>query len=253
MHQAVCGSGIPTPETKLLTSDTWSSTPFDIQPVLIKDEHSSGSAGIRYFETAEEARRFVANYPFKPSESLILQEVVRGASKDLRLTMVGNRVIRRASFWRVKTGQTPARAMDDDSFEVRIADPTRSHSRCDRPSHRPLSGGAEHASGGHRSHVGRRRRVARSVGIGSQSVFSTQSTKASEICSLDIQAIQGKDHTLETDISASNIVSFARYPQKFWIRDCSERPAPWGRRRRYRPLLPRARSSPTLERGGRQA
>ena len=47
----------------------------------------------------------MASYPFKPSESLIMQEVVPGATKDLRLTMVGNRMIRRATFWRVKTRQ----------------------------------------------------------------------------------------------------------------------------------------------------
>jgi len=105
MHQRFADLGIPTPETKLLTRETWPSIPFDIEPVLIKEEHSSGSAGIRYFETVEEARRFVASYPFKPSESLIMQEVVPGATKDLRLTMVGNRMIRRATFWRVKTRQ----------------------------------------------------------------------------------------------------------------------------------------------------
>jgi hypothetical protein len=106
MHERFAQLEIPTPKTKLLSRETWRSVAFDIEPVLIKEEHSAGSAGIHQFETAEEARRFVASYPFRPSESLIMQEVVPGATKDLRLTMVGNRMIRRATFWRVKTQQS---------------------------------------------------------------------------------------------------------------------------------------------------
>jgi hypothetical protein len=58
---------------------------------------------IHYFAKAAEARRFVAAYSFRPTESLIMQEVVRGATKDLRLTVVGDSEVSAATYWRVKS------------------------------------------------------------------------------------------------------------------------------------------------------
>lgn len=103
MHRRLDEVGVPTPRTKILTSETWKSVAFDIEPVLIKEEHSAGSAGIRYFATAGEARNFVMNYSFRPTEGLIMQEVVAGATKDMRLTMVGDKAIELATYWREKT------------------------------------------------------------------------------------------------------------------------------------------------------
>ena len=102
MHRRFDEVGIPTPRTLILTRENWPTTDFDIEPVLIKREHSAGSAGITHFATASEARRFVASYSFRPTESLIMQEVVRGATRDLRLTMVGDQVIESATYWRTK-------------------------------------------------------------------------------------------------------------------------------------------------------
>jgi hypothetical protein len=104
MHQRLAYLDIPTPETKLLTRATWPSTPFDIEPLVIKEEHSAGSAGIHYFQTAAEARTFVANYRFRPEETLIMQAVVSGATQDLRVTVVGRTIIPSASYWRRKRG-----------------------------------------------------------------------------------------------------------------------------------------------------
>lgn len=108
MHERLDEVGAPTPKTRILAADTWESVPFDIEPVLIKKEHSSGSAGIRHFATARAAREYAASYRFQPTESLIMQELVRGATRDLRVTMVGERVIESASYWRVKSDEALA-------------------------------------------------------------------------------------------------------------------------------------------------
>lgn len=103
MHMKLDEIDAPTPETRLLTAETWQGADFDLEPVLIKDEHSSGSVGIHHFETADEARKFVSNYRFRPTESLIMQAIVRGATRDMRVTMVGDKMIRSASYWRSKS------------------------------------------------------------------------------------------------------------------------------------------------------
>jgi ATP-grasp domain len=103
MHKRFSDVGVPTPETRILTTESRDSVEFDIEPALLKEEHSAGSAGVHYFATANEAREFVKRHQFRPSESLIMQEVVSGATKDLRLTMVGDRMIRSATFWRRKS------------------------------------------------------------------------------------------------------------------------------------------------------
>lgn len=102
MHRKFAETGVQTPETRLLTRDRWRSVEFDLEPVLLKEEHSAGSEGIHHFSSADEARGFVATYPFRPGETLIMQEVVPGATRDLRLTMVGEQMIPSATFWRSK-------------------------------------------------------------------------------------------------------------------------------------------------------
>jgi ATP-grasp domain-containing protein len=103
MHQRFRELSVPTPETRILTGETRDSVEFDFEPVLLKEEHSAGSEGIHYFATAREAREFVKTRQFWPRESLIMQEVVPGATKDLRLTMIGDQMIRSATFWRKKS------------------------------------------------------------------------------------------------------------------------------------------------------
>jgi glutathione synthase/RimK-type ligase-like ATP-grasp enzyme len=103
MHRAFDRAGVPTPATRIVTADTWRSTTLDFEPLLIKKEHSAGSAGIRHFDTAAAAASFLSTYRFRPTESLIVQEVVTGATRDLRLTMVGDAMVERASYWRTKS------------------------------------------------------------------------------------------------------------------------------------------------------
>jgi hypothetical protein len=83
-HHMLDEIGVPTPRTTILTHVNRESVEFDMEPVLIKEEHSASSMGIHHFETAEEARRFVMGYTFRPTESLIMQEIVQGATRDLR-------------------------------------------------------------------------------------------------------------------------------------------------------------------------
>ena len=52
MHRKLAELGVPTPRTTLLTRENWQSVDFDIEPALIKHEHSAGSAGIWYFAAA---------------------------------------------------------------------------------------------------------------------------------------------------------------------------------------------------------
>ena len=103
MHKRFGEIGVPTPDTRILTVENRDSVEFDIEPVVLKEEHSAGSAGIHYFATASEAREYVKTRRFWPTESLIMQEVVSGATKDLRLTMVGDQMIQSATFWRKKS------------------------------------------------------------------------------------------------------------------------------------------------------
>ena len=110
MHQRLEDVDAPTPETRIVTSENWQSVPFDIEPVLIKEEHSASSAGVYHFSTSHEAREFVAKYQFRPAESLIMQEVVRGATRDLRLTLVGDRSIESATYWRTKSREALSRS-----------------------------------------------------------------------------------------------------------------------------------------------
>jgi glutathione synthase/RimK-type ligase-like ATP-grasp enzyme len=103
MHRRLDEIGTPTPRTQILTAETWRDADFSGEPLLVKQEHSASSKGLWHFPTAAEARRFLEQYAFRPGESVILQEVVRGATKDLRLTMVGDQVVESASYWRVKS------------------------------------------------------------------------------------------------------------------------------------------------------
>jgi hypothetical protein len=110
MHRSFDELGIPAPATRIVTAQNAGSVDFDLAPVLVKEEHSAGSAGIHYFATAAAAREFILAHPFRPTESLIVQEIVPGATKDLRLTMVGDRMIESASFWRLKSSEAAASA-----------------------------------------------------------------------------------------------------------------------------------------------
>jgi len=104
MHRAFAEHGIPTPETRIVTADGARPASFEgLEPVLVKEEHSAGSSGIHHFETAAAARAFVEAHAFRPAESLLLQAVVPGATRDLRLTMVGGEAIAEASYWRTKS------------------------------------------------------------------------------------------------------------------------------------------------------
>lgn len=108
MHRRLAEVGAPTPRSRILTSETRHELELDRVPVLVKEEHSASSEGIHYFDSPDMARAFVDSYPFRPQENLIVQDVVRGATRDLRLTVVGNRVVETASYWRIKSAEALA-------------------------------------------------------------------------------------------------------------------------------------------------
>lgn len=106
MHKRLAEVGAAVPATLVVDAATQQSAEFEFEPAVVKEEHSAGSAGIHFFGTVEEARSFVSSYRFRPGESLIVQQVVPGATRDLRLTMVGDEPIRSATYWRVKSPET---------------------------------------------------------------------------------------------------------------------------------------------------
>jgi hypothetical protein len=108
MHRRLDEVGAATPRTLVVGEADRTEPAIGFEPLLVKEEHSAGSSGIHFFATADEARAFVAGYAFKPTESLIVQEVVPGATRDLRLTLVGDRVIRSATYWRAKSADALA-------------------------------------------------------------------------------------------------------------------------------------------------
>lgn len=109
MHACLDRIEAATPPTQILSAGSWESADFSVEPVLIKIEHSSGSQGIFHFATGAQARQFVAGYDFKPTESLIMQQVVPGATRDMRLTIVGDAAIVGATYWRTKSEEALAR------------------------------------------------------------------------------------------------------------------------------------------------
>lgn len=102
MHRRLDEIGAPTPETVVVTAETRATAEIGFEPVVIKEEHSAGSSGIHFLPTADEARTFLDAYAFRPDESLIVQAVVDGANRDLRLTLVGDEPILAATYWRIK-------------------------------------------------------------------------------------------------------------------------------------------------------
>ncbi|HEX8086007.1 MAG TPA: hypothetical protein VF529_17070 [Solirubrobacteraceae bacterium] len=108
MHRRLDEIGAPTPRTLILDGDPRAVADIDFEPLLVKQEHSSSSQGLWHFDRAADAREFVTRYAFRPTESLIVQEIVARATKDLRLTMVGDRMIESASYWRIKSAEALA-------------------------------------------------------------------------------------------------------------------------------------------------
>lgn len=102
MHRKFDEHQVPTPRTVLLTELNWKSVQILDGPIVIKEEHSAGSAGIHYFDEGKESRDFLESFEWHPGETLICQSVVRGATKDLRLTLVAGRVVPEGTYWRVK-------------------------------------------------------------------------------------------------------------------------------------------------------
>jgi glutathione synthase/RimK-type ligase-like ATP-grasp enzyme len=105
MQSKLAEVGADTPKTIIVASEDSRSAECPFEPVLVKEEHSAGSAGVHYFERAVDALDFLRTYPFRPTESVLVQEVVPGATRDLRLTVVGKRMIPSASFWRSKSAE----------------------------------------------------------------------------------------------------------------------------------------------------
>lgn len=108
MHRMLERAGVPTPRTILVTDDTRGEVEIDMEPVIVKEEHSASSVGLHYFDSAAEARAFVRGYGFRPGETLVLQELVRGATRDLRMTIAGSAAIEGATYWRIKSPEAVA-------------------------------------------------------------------------------------------------------------------------------------------------
>jgi glutathione synthase/RimK-type ligase-like ATP-grasp enzyme len=108
MHAMFERHDIPTPQMLLITRQNRADAAIDFAPVLVKEEHSAGSAGLHFFPSATEARRFIDQYPLRPGETLIVQALVRGATRDMRLTMAGSAAIRSATYWRQKSAKAVA-------------------------------------------------------------------------------------------------------------------------------------------------
>jgi glutathione synthase/RimK-type ligase-like ATP-grasp enzyme len=102
MHRKFEEHQVPTPKTILLTEHGWKKSEMLDGPVVIKEEHSAGSAGIHYFDEGGQSSDFLESYAWHPGETLVCQSVVPGASKDLRLTLVAGQVVPEGTYWRVK-------------------------------------------------------------------------------------------------------------------------------------------------------
>jgi glutathione synthase/RimK-type ligase-like ATP-grasp enzyme len=106
MHRRFDDVDVPTPATVIVDVASRDDADFDFEPLVVKQEHAAGSSGVRFFPGAEAARDYIRSYGFRPGEHLIVQAVVPGATRDLRLTMVGDTPIRSATYWRIKSQET---------------------------------------------------------------------------------------------------------------------------------------------------
>jgi hypothetical protein len=108
MHRRLDEVGVAVPPTTVVTAETAGAAALDAEPLLVKEEHAAGSSGLHFFATAAEAQDFLRDYRFRPGESLIVQGLVPGATRDLRVTMVGDRAIPDATYWRIKSDEALA-------------------------------------------------------------------------------------------------------------------------------------------------
>jgi glutathione synthase/RimK-type ligase-like ATP-grasp enzyme len=107
MHRKFDEAEVPTPKTIVLTNSNVSVPELPGAPLLVKEEHSSGSQGIHFFDSADKALKFIQNHDWKPDEKLIVQSIIQGATKDLRVTIVGDKIIPSATYWRIKSKSRP--------------------------------------------------------------------------------------------------------------------------------------------------
>lgn len=108
MHRKFAEAGIPTPPTELVAAHTRDRTELPDGPALAKLEHSAGSAGIHYLANRDELESFLRSHPFRPDETLIVQKLVAGATRDMRVTMVGEQAVEGATYWRIKSTEALA-------------------------------------------------------------------------------------------------------------------------------------------------
>ncbi len=109
MHRRLDDVGAPTPPTQVVGPDDVAGLDPGAGPLLVKQEHSAGSDGIDFFDGPDAVRAFLRAYRFRPGESVIVQSIVPGATRDLRLTMVGDRAMASSTYWRVKSAEALAR------------------------------------------------------------------------------------------------------------------------------------------------
>jgi glutathione synthase/RimK-type ligase-like ATP-grasp enzyme len=98
MHKKFKQYNISEPQTELCsTMDEVLNLGWDY-PFLIKEEHSSASAGVHKINSQEDLEFHKANKTFKPNEYIIVQKLVE-MRKDLRVILVGDEIVH--YYWRI--------------------------------------------------------------------------------------------------------------------------------------------------------
>lgn len=105
MHQQFDELGVPSPRTVVdrpaeeLSLRCADGTELGF-PLLVKEPHSQGSAGLHKVDSPEQLRRLRADLRAGGEEELLLQELV-DMGRDLRVTMVGDRIVHH--YFRINT------------------------------------------------------------------------------------------------------------------------------------------------------
>lgn len=102
MHQKFKEYNISEPHTELCkTFDEVNLLNWEY-PFLLKEEHSSASAGVHKINCKEDINELIVNNVFKPNDFIIAQKLIN-MRRDLRVTLVGDKIVHH--YWRINNAK----------------------------------------------------------------------------------------------------------------------------------------------------
>lgn len=101
MHQSFEKIGIPSPKSKIVSVNSDFPDTFDL-PFLIKELHSSGSAGVYKISNKDEFYNLLSKFKKRGVARYILQELLN-ISRDLRVILIDDKIV--LHYWRINNSK----------------------------------------------------------------------------------------------------------------------------------------------------